>query len=293
VAMWIWLWADPVSNLLEAFTNMARFRWGGSVLYLGHHVPGSEVPWHYVPVWIAITTPPLYLALFVIGAVAIFWRLVIRGLILWKDEEELQDLFFLGLVFLPVAAVIALHSVLYGGWRHLYFIYPAFLLVAVRGWTALWQAVSTSRLLRGCLTLVASIVLGHTALWMVRAHPLQNVYFSVLAGGDLKSRFDVDYWGLANRKALEYILLNDSSPVIWVAAASNTPLELTIDILKPAERKRLRRADEQHPPRYIIDNYYHSFKKPDLPVDLNDYDLFYEIKVDDEVVLSILRRRSG
>src|SRR5262249_34061928 len=145
VAMWVWLWGNPVGHFLEAFASMARFRYQGDTLYLGHAVPSDALPWHYAPVWIAITTPPLYLVLFVVGAAAILWRLATRGLALWEGDEELQDLFFLGLVVLPIAAVIVLHSVLYGGWRHLYFIYPAFLMIAVRGWMVLWRAASGSR----------------------------------------------------------------------------------------------------------------------------------------------------
>jgi hypothetical protein len=292
VAMWVWLWANPIGNFLEAFASMAKFRYQGDTLYLGRFVPGTELPWHYVPVWIAITTPPLYLALFAVGAVAVFWRLAARGLRLWKGDEELQDLFFLGLVVLPVTAVILLHSVLYGGWRHLYFIYPAFLVIAVRGWMVLWLAASAWPLLRGGLALVAAASLAWTALWMMRVHPLQNVYFNVLAGSNLKARFDLDYWGLANRRALEYILRHDASPVIVVDAVSETPLHSTIEILDPAERERLRLAENGETPRFIINNYY-GFKEPDLSRYQKDYELFYEIVIDDEVILSVLRRRSG
>jgi hypothetical protein len=292
VVLWVWLWGDPLGHFLEAFASMARFRYQGDTLYLGRSIPSDALPWHYAPVWLAITTPPLVLALFVVGAAAILWRLATRGLALWKGDEELQDLFFLGLVVLPIAAVIVLHSVLYGGWRHLYFIYPAFLMIAVRGWMVLWQAVSASRLLSAGLALIAAVSLGYTALWMARVHPLQNVYFNALAGSDLKARFDLDYWGLANRKALEYILRHDSSPAITVAAVSETPLQNSIEILDPAERERLRVAAEGESPRFIIDNYY-GVRNPALSGYQKDYDLFYEIVVDDEVVLSVWRRRSG
>jgi hypothetical protein len=136
------------------------------------------------------------------------------------------------------------------------------------------------------------VSLGYTALWMARVHPLQNVYFNVLAGSDLKSRFDLDYWGLANRKALEYILRHDSSPTITVAAVSETPLQNAVDILDPAERERIRVAAEGEAPRFIIDNYY-GVRNAALSGYRKDYDLFYEIVVDDEVVLSVWRRRSG
>jgi hypothetical protein len=291
VALWVWLWSDPIGHFLEAFASMAKFRYAGDTLYMGSHVPGSELPWHYIPVWISITTPPLYLALFVTGAAAILWRLGSRGLSLWRGDDELQDLFFLGLVVLPILAVIALQSVLYGGWRHLYFIYPAFLLVAVRGWLWLWDAASASRVLRGALALVTALSLVHTAVWMGRAHPLQNVYFNALAGSNLKAHYDLDYWGIANRMALEYVLRHDPGATIVVRADSETPLQNTIDMLTPAERQRLKVADGGEPARYVLNNYY-GFKEPDLSRYQGGYDLFYEIVVDGEVILSVFKRRA-
>ena len=39
----------------------------------------------------------------------------------------------LAIFFTPLFAVIFLHSVVYDSWRHLYFIYPSFLLIALYG----------------------------------------------------------------------------------------------------------------------------------------------------------------
>jgi len=290
VAFWVWLWSDPVGNFLHAFASMAKFRWQGDTLYLGQQVAGSELPWHYITVWLALTTPLFYLALFAIGAVAILHRLASRGAALWRTDEELQDLIFLSVIVAPILTVIVLQSVLYGGWRHLYFIYPAFLLVAARGWHWLWQG-AVGRLTRRALLVFTVLTLASVAIWMVRAHPLQNVYFNVLAGKNLKARFDLDYWGLANRKALEYILRHDPSPTIVVAAGSETPLHSSIDMLPPADRQRLRLADPGETARYVIDNYY-GRRDFDGVRDVRDYDLLHEIIVDGEVVLSIFKRKT-
>ena len=42
VAMWVWLWADPVGNFLEAFASMAKFRYPGDTLYMGGAYPGHR-----------------------------------------------------------------------------------------------------------------------------------------------------------------------------------------------------------------------------------------------------------
>ena len=292
VAMWVWLWSNPLANFAEAFASMAQFRWQGDTLYLGAVVPGRELPWHYIPVWLSLTTPPFYLALFGVGTLAILVRFASRRLALWQTDEELQDLFFLGLVIAPVVAVIGLQSVLYGGWRHLYFIYPAFLLVAVRGWQVIWSSAKVWRPLRPAFAAVTALLLLLVAAWMVRAHPLQNVYFNAFAGRDLRARFDVDYWGLANRQALEYILKHDSSPVITIVADSETPLESAIDMIEPAERGRLRMAGDGETARYLLTNF-HGDRQTDETRRARGYLPFREIAVDGEPVLAIFRHASA
>ena len=90
---------------------------------------------------------------------------------------------------------------------------------------------------------------------MVRAHPLQNVYFNILAGSNWKDRFDVDYWGLSNRQGLEYIAKNDQRSLIKVIAGSNLALDGALRILKPADRARIIDIEWMGDADYIITNY--------------------------------------
>jgi hypothetical protein len=53
----------PVNQLLESLRRMGQFR-GRDATCIWELLPGSATPWHYVPVWVAITTPwPLHLLL--------------------------------------------------------------------------------------------------------------------------------------------------------------------------------------------------------------------------------------
>ena len=292
VAMWPWLWSNPIGNFVQAFANMSKFSNYFDVLYMGHFVQNTELPWHYVPVWISITTPLLYLGLFVVGAVNTIRKIASRRAGLWKSDEELQDAIFLALFVAPIASVVLLHSVIYDGWRHLYFIYPAFLLVAINGWVWLWgeDLVWTTR--KSLLAIVTAISVILTATWMWNAHPFQNIYFNALAGTDLRSRYELDYWGLANRKALEYIVKNDHSELIYVESGSFTPLDTSFYMLDAADRKRLRDPDDKNVAQYVVTNY-RLLKPPNDDKYLEDYDLFYQIKLDDEVILSVFRRKAA
>jgi hypothetical protein len=289
LAMWPWLWSDPIGNFVQAFRN-TWYRFDEEVLYRGRFIRSTDLPWHYILVWISITTPLLYLALFLVGAFNTLCQIASRGASLWKGDEELQDAVFFGLFAAPIAAVILLHSPLYDGWRHLYFVYPAFLLLAIRGWVSLWSKDLIRMIGKSLLVVVTAISIVHTAAWMWQAHPFQNVYFNTLAGTGLRSRYELDYWGLANRKALVYILRNDHSEFINVRADGWTPLKSAFQMIDAQDRKRLRYSDDSNLPHYVVTNYRH-VKDPDDAKYAKDYDPFYQIRIDDEVILSVFRRK--
>ncbi|MGB6286176.1 MAG: hypothetical protein WBG18_17470, partial [Xanthobacteraceae bacterium] len=273
-------------NFVQAFMNMAKFRWTGEVRYMGQLVRSTELPWHYIPVWISITTPLLYLALFLVGAFSTLRQIASRGTALWLGDKELQDAVFFGLFLAPVAVVILLHSVQFDGWRHMYFIYPALLILAIRGWVSLWRLGTIYKL---PLTAVTAISVAYIAAWMWKTHPFQNVYFNTLAGTDLRSRYELDYWGLANRNALEYILNNDKSDVIYVRADSGTPLRTAFKMIEEQDR-RLRYSDDPNLSRYVVTNYRYVRDLDDAKY-AHDYVLFYQAQVDNEVILSVFRRK--
>ena len=85
-------------------------------------------------VWIAVTTPISYILLFILGLILFARRLIKRILKinensiyndLWRgDKEKVDVLFFLNFL-VPLITIIVLHSSLYTGWRHIFFIYPS------------------------------------------------------------------------------------------------------------------------------------------------------------------------
>lgn len=257
IAFWPFLWPAPWEHFRLAFENMSKFRWTGYVLYRGELILSTDLPWHYAPVWVGITTPLLYLACFVVGVGGILRQLVRRHWHLWQGDKEWQDLLFLALFVGPIAAIIILQSVLYDGWRQLYFVYPAFLLVALRGWMLLWhwRSAGASTRWKGVVCAATLIALIHIAVVMIRAYPLQNVYFNSLAGRNVKEQFEVDYWGLSNLRSLQFVANHDSRPIIKVYPASSTPVAFSALMLKERDRARIQVVDNEAEADYIISNY--------------------------------------
>ncbi|UOQ54219.1 hypothetical protein [Hymenobacter cellulosivorans] len=184
-----------------------------------------------------------------------------------------------------------LHSVIYDGWRHLYFIYPAFLLLALRGVQAARQLRLSRRsvsrgLATGLLGLLAAGML-HSGYRIIRDHPYQNVYFSLLPGPVAERLFERDYWGLSGRQGLEWILTHDRSAQVLVATDARAALLLHNNhlLLPPAERARLVLTSANQA-RYFLTTYrwhpgpYPASYGPEV----------YCIRVNGVKILSVFRR---
>jgi len=258
-AFWPLLWKHPVANFVHAFRQMSRYPWNGSVLFFGRLIPAADLPRTYVPVWMTMTIPPVYLLAALLGTAELIASLR-TGLGVWYRRHR-SETAAAALAAAPLAAVIVLRPVLYDGWRHMYFVYGPLVVLAAHGiytsrrrLSALWPGWRgihvpvrirrfSGRVFRGVLLLQFLFVLA----FMVRTHPYQHVYFNVF-GPDLKEArryFDVDYWGLSYPEALRRIVTQDDQPVIPVFLAT-TPGEAGAVhglILPKAMREKLKFAD--------------------------------------------------
>jgi hypothetical protein len=306
IAFWPWLWPDPISRLFEAIQAFSRFtRSDTPMLFMGEQIRSTNLPWFYLPVWVAITTPILYLGLFSIGAIHIltqylssffnnFKQLRLR---LWSSPEQMQDLVFMSVAIFPVLGIIVLNSVAYDGWRHVYFIYPAFLLIATQGWIVTWKLAKQhqpffSKALIGLLV----ISFMSTSVWMIRAHPFQNVYFNVLASTPWKDHYELDYWAVSSRQALEYIAKHDDRPLIKVNMGSIIFFDEALKILKPSDRARFVESEWEGNADYILTNYRPNpiNYRPtftDWKGETSGFMLWHEVKVDGQTIAAVYRRR--
>ncbi|MBD3296898.1 MAG: hypothetical protein GF392_05970 [Candidatus Omnitrophica bacterium] len=285
------LWGHPAARFTEVLRRMIQFPWNGTVLYLGRYVHAAELPWHYVPGWMALTTPLLYLLFFPPGLM-VFPGDIGRNV---KDTygRLRSHIMVLSLFIVPLAGIILSGAVLYDGWRHMYFIYPMFLIISLRGIDKTFSAVSRigrKRLraaLKGVMAVIICAALAVTASRMYRMHPYQNVYFNPIAGAgdELRERFELDYWGLGYREALEHIAGTDpaGSIPVHVSMFPGGLGRIPALILKEEERKRFVFTDAPSEATYFVTNY--RWHREDYPYE-NE---MYTVEADGVKIVSVFR----
>ena len=135
-----YLWADPAPRFVETVAHGVERPDDFPLLFRGRPIQSSALPLAYAPVWFAISTPPLALGLGCLGSAAVvrrLWRPRGAGL---RGARFRFQLLLLACFVLPVLAVMWLQAEIYNGWRHLYFIYAPFCLLAADGLYALAAA---------------------------------------------------------------------------------------------------------------------------------------------------------
>ena len=265
IAFWPLLWEEPHVQFLDVFAAMAEYGWEGKVLLQGQFYSGGTIPWYYLPLWMAITTPVLYLVFGILGVLLILMQ-TIKGLTTWRlfaSDENRTDLLLLALFFGPPLAVLYKDAVVYDGWRHLYFIYPAFLLIGLAGFRQIYFWLSTRkynrvwRFSRQGLVIFVGISIAYTTWVIIRYHPHQHVYFSeFMQGRNQLGQYELDYWGTSYKQGFEALAKMDQRDVIKVAYGSY-PAELNWRYLRPHIKPRFVLVKNYEEADYFISNFRH------------------------------------
>ncbi len=245
ILFWPILWTNPINNFLLALEKMSHYPWENSVLYFGQHINASDLPWHYLPVWIAISTPLAYLFLFTLGLGSSLKKIFLALTKYYQSHRS--DLIFLFIIFGPILTIILLNSTVYDEWRQIFFIYPFIILIAGKG----IQLLSKKIILKYLVYFALLISFTGSIKFMYNNYPFFNVYFNQLAKPEM---FELDYWGVAYKQGLEFIVDHDQKDKIKIATA-NFPGTTNINMLSIDQRKRLIFTPSIKDADYYITNY--------------------------------------
>ena len=259
-------WENPL-RLIEGVRVLSQHPTIIQNLFMGEIYRSDAVPWNYIPVWFAITAPPAALLLGSIGVVAVCWQAITRPLRALLDRETRFRVMLLGCFVMPVVVIIALQSNIYDGWRHMYFLWVPFCLLAAVGlraianisvWGGIWNigARPSGRIGGGGLLHMAPRALAYgiagaglitTLTAMAALHPHQQVYFNALVDaktpGALGKRYAMDYYKVAHRQSLEYLLARYPHDTLRVRLGED---HRVLQILPQADRDRLIDLENPH-----------------------------------------------
>lgn len=190
---WPYAQAQPYARPLSAFVKTTQLDWakGFDVLFAGQDLGAGALPWTYVPVWLALSLPPVILV-----GVALSWLAVCRG-----RQQAVAWAGLAAFAATPVIAAVVRNATIYDGIRHLLFVLPPLVALAAAGWVALIETRA-----RAAALVVLVVGMAEPLVFQVRNHPNQIVYFSPLAGGPRGAfaRYDMDYWGNSVLQAVEW-----------------------------------------------------------------------------------------
>lgn len=243
IVVWPRLWTQSFGHLAEAFLkNVSR---GDEGWYFGEH--RSQFPWHYLFVWIGITTPVAYTLLFLCGYGVTLAAVLRRPLDMLRTAPvAAMSLLW---VTLPILGKLSGRIGLFDEWRHVLFLYPAVLLLALIGAQWLWGRLpAVPRMLAAVLVCTG---MASTALWMVRNHPLEYLYFSVPPSW-VRGNVEMDYWGLSYREGLQWIAAHDDRPHIAVYLRDHVGVA-AVQHLDPVLRARISAVNSADRADYIVD----------------------------------------
>ena len=279
---WPYLWKEPVTKFIESFQVMSHYnKFTGAVLFQGQYIDSDKLPWTYFPVWFGITMPVVWL---VAGLAGFIWVLFdfFKKPTAHLENSSRRNFIFYAIGFAgPIVIVLVQHSVIYDDWRHIYFVYPPFVLLALYAIQKLYKTKWKLAMLG-----ILAVQVAFLTYFFVVNHPYEQVYFNALATSDdeeLRHNYELEYWGCSFKQALDHLLVSDKSPVIKVCANYDFPLNNNIMMLKKEDRSRFLIVDSVP----LTDYYLTNFRMH--PGDYPSNDIEYEIKVRNSTIMRVYR----
>ena len=218
-----YLWGNPVARAAEWWTTLSAPLPSVSELFRGTFYAHADLPPEYIPVWFSITGPPFALLLGAAGAAAVLARGIRSQGRALRNTRLRFGMLLAGCFALPILAVIFLGRNVYNDWRHLYFLWAPFSLLAVWGMREAAATLSL-RQLRTAVYGAAGVGLAAALASMALIHPNQQAFFNFSVDRAtperLRSQYAMEYWRHPTLQAL--LWLSDNADVLSDEAGAIT-----------------------------------------------------------------------
>ncbi len=285
--LWIALlpgtWERPIHSLIEMFRDFSNYDWNGDIVFMGKVIKKEQLTWYYIPVWMLVSIPIWYIIFLCAFGCAGFKHLI---KLLKEKKKILLVLFFkyqyviwsISLFAIPLCVIIILKATIYNGWRHCYFLLPPLVIFILYGIDFFQKKSKKWKKIMVILLIICGI--GTQISWIAINHPYEMVYFNEI-GRKYAAGFDRDYWHLAEKQALEYIIQHAEGQKITVDSSGNL---LAINILDGNLKNRIEESEE---PTYYIETYR---GKVGNEFEMVGYEEVHSIIVDNFKVATVFKR---
>ena len=211
-----YLWADPF-EFVAALQTLAYHPGAYHNIFQGQPVDPDRLPPHYIPTWVAISTPPVTLVCSILGVIVVGVRSIRAPRTALGNTDLRFGLLLVACLTLPVLAIIVFGAHLVDGWRHVFFLHAP--LCSLAGLGVQW-AGGMSRQAAAGVSALAGLGVLVTGVEMVQLHPHQNVYFNRLVDRTtpeyLRDHYVLDVWGNSCREGLEFLRRRYPATTLYV-----------------------------------------------------------------------------
>jgi len=191
----------PFANPFEALRMMSNITVSIRVLFDGDIHWSNMLPWYYLLKNIMFTVPVIILLGFIANA---FLYRISR-----KQYKAVYTFFLYFSVLFPVAYIIYKNSNVYGGWRHVLFVFPPMVVLASLSFDSLIRHFR-SRYLKYAVAGLIFLGILHPARHIIANHPFEYMYFNEILGGTNAAygRFETDYYLNSLKQGSEWLIEN-------------------------------------------------------------------------------------
>ena len=205
IIFWPYLLENPINGLIEVINATETHPVSLNQLFNGKMILSKNLPSNYVITYILYTYP-----LLIFVGVLLTLGLVPKN---WRNEDLITFIFLVFIILFVLMWMSFNNSNIYGGIRHLLFIYPIVVLISVRGYLIFNEFLKNynNRVLQYVPFLIILILSINPIFHIIKNYPYSYIYFNEIAGGvkNNSDKFETDYFQHSLRHASEWLIENE------------------------------------------------------------------------------------
>jgi hypothetical protein len=249
-------WGNPAEFIAFLISCATDFRWHDYILYNGnmYNKEYTGMPRGYLPVMMFITIPVGILILCAVGAIALIKDFIkSRGRCMEGAGYVLSTLFICAV---PLIYAVVSGTPVYNGWRHFYFVYAAVILMAGYGAHSI-RALAADGKSNSIVNAVGILYIIALAVGIAVNFPQEHSFYNIFAGRDVVHNYELDYWDMSVKQALETIAQDSDGAEISIGALNNPTMwgiEENMTAIRGKYRMNMTLSDDWQEADYIIVN---------------------------------------